>query len=302
MRIVFMGTPEFAGKSLERLYADGCEIVGVFTQEDKPRNRGMNMSFSPVKELALSHGTPVFQPSTLRDGDSVRTLKELRCDLVALVAYGMMLPKELLDAPPLGCINIHGSLLPKYRGPSPIQYAVLNGDKETGVTSMYISEKMDSGDILLTKKTMIGDEETSGELFERLSVLGSELLSETVDAISTGQAKRIPQNNEEATYTALLTKSMSPIDWNKSAFEIKCKVRGLQPWPVATMEIRGNILKVFSVDIEYKNTGKHPGSIISSGKSGIEVACADGSVMIKELQAPGGKRMSAVEFLRGNPL
>jgi len=302
MRIVFMGTPEFARKSLERLYSDRYDIAGVFTQEDKPRNRGMKMSFSPVKELALSKNTPVLQPTSLKDGLAIKSLKELYCDLVVVVSYGMMLPNDFLAIPPLGCINIHGSLLPKYRGASPVQSAVLNGDKETGLTSMYISEKMDSGDIILTKNTPIGDDETSGDLFERLSILSAELLSETVDAIFKGSAKRVPQNHNEATYTTLITKDMAPIEWSKSAFEIKNKVRGLQPWPVATIELNGVTLKVFSVDITTTKTDERPGSIISHGKSGIEVACGNGSVIIKELQAPGGKRMSAADYLRGNPI
>jgi len=202
----------------------------------------------------------------------------------------------------LGCINIHGSILPKYRGASPVQRAVLNGDKETGVTSMYISEEMDAGDMLLFKRTGIDENETSAGLYERLGVLGSELLSETVDAINQGTAVRIPQNQKEATYAPLLTKDMSPIDWAKKAHEIKCKVRGLIPWPVASMEIDGKIIKVFDVDITADNAGKRPGTIISDGKPKLEVACADGCIIVKEIQAPNGKKMSAAEYLRGNPL
>jgi methionyl-tRNA formyltransferase len=300
MRIVFMGTPDFAAKSLERLYSDGHDIAGVFTQADKPRNRGMKLSFSPVKELALAHNTPVFQPVTLKDGIAAGIIRELDCDLMALVAYGKILTKEIIDLPPYGSINIHGSLLPKYRGASPVQHAILNGDTETGVTSQYIAEEMDAGDIILVKKTAIGEDETSGELFERLCILGAELLSETVEAIGKGTARRSPQNPNEVTYAPKLSRDMSPIDWIKSASEIKNKVRGLSPWPAATMELDGKTLKVFSVDISDKKVDEIPGNIITVGKAGIEIACVDGSVLVREVQAPGGKRMPAADYLRGN--
>jgi len=298
MRIVFMGTPEFARKSLERLYKDGHDITGVFTQADKPRSRGMKLSYSPVKELALKHGSTVYQPSKL----SAEIFESIDCDLIAVVAYGKLLPKEILEIPAFGCINIHGSLLPKYRGASPVQHAILCGEKETGVTSMYLSEGMDAGDILYTRTTQIGEDETAGELFERLSIMGAELLSFTIDMIGRGEAASSPQSHEEATYAPLLTKEISPIDWSKSAYEIKCKVRGLIPWPVATMELGGKVLKVFSVDITANQTSTTPGTVISSGKSRLEVVCADGTVIINELQAPGGRIMSAAEYLRGNTI
>ncbi|MCL2662448.1 MAG: methionyl-tRNA formyltransferase [Oscillospiraceae bacterium] len=299
MRIVFMGTPDFAAKSLERLYNDGHDIAGVFTQADKPRNRGMKLSFSPVKELALAYNIPVFQPSTLKDGVAAGIIRELNCDLLALVAYGKILTKEIIEMPPYGSINIHGSILPKYRGASPIQHAILNGDTETGVTSQYIAKEMDAGDIILTKKTAIGENETSGELFLRLCIMGAELLSETVEAIEKGTAQRKPQNPNEVTYAPKLTREMSPIDWTKNAFEIKNKVRGLSPWPAATMELDGKTLKVFSVGISDNKEDIPPGSIISAGKAGLEIACADGTVLVREVQAPGGKRMSAADYLRG---
>jgi len=302
MRIVFMGTPEFAAKSLERLYNDGHDIAGVFTQADKPRNRGMKLSFSPVKELALARNTPVFQPDTLKDGVAAKIIRELNCDLLALVAYGKILTKEIIELPPYGSINIHGSILPKYRGAAPIQHAILNGDTETGVTSQYIVEEMDAGDIILTKTTAIGEDETSGELFERLCILGAELLSETVEAIEKGTARRTPQNPDEITYAPKLTRDMSPIDWTKSAFEIKNKVRGLSPWPAATMELDGKTVKVFSVEISGNKVHETPGTVISAGKEGIEVACADGTIIIHEVQAPGGKKMSAAEYIRGRRL
>jgi len=300
MRIVFMGTPEFAVKSLERLYDDGHDIAGIFTGADKPKNRGLNLGINPVKQLALIKGTPVYQPHTLKDGESAKIIKELNCDIIVVVAYGKKLTKEILDIPPLGCINIHGSLLPKYRGASPIQHAIINGETETGVTSMYVIEEMDAGDIIFSKKTTIGDNETSLDLFNRLSVLGACLLSETITAVAQGTVKRIKQNKQEVTYAPMLKKEMSPIDWTKTAKAIKAQVRGLIPWPVATMQLDDCLLKVFSVDINENKTEEAPGTIISLGKNGIEAACSDGTVIIKEVQAAGGKKMPASDYLRGH--
>jgi methionyl-tRNA formyltransferase len=262
----------------------------------------MKMSFSPVKQLALDHGSRVFQPKSLRDGMAARTLEELDCEIIAVVAYGKILPKEVLDIPPLGCINIHGSLLPKYRGAAPIQHAVLNGETETGVTSMYMAEEMDAGDIIYKRKVTVGEDETASELYDRLSDVGAGLLSETIDAISRGVAERLPQNHDEATFAPLLTKELAPIEWTEPAWKIKCKVRGLLPWPVATMEAGGKVFKVFSVDVAEGKTGSAPGEIVAAGSNGLEISCADGTVIIKELQAPGGRRMAAAEYLRGNPL
>ena len=295
-----MGTPDFACPSLKRLYSDGYDIAGVFTQPDKPRNRGMRLSFSPVKELALLHDTPVFQPLSLRNGEVADILRGLGCELIAVVAYGKLLPPEILRMPPSGCINIHGSLLPKYRGAAPIQHAVLNGEQETGVTSMYMAEELDAGDILLIDKTKIGENENAGELYGRLSILGAELLSGTIAAIVSGTAVRTPQKHEDATFAPPLKKDISPIDWTQSAYNIKCKVRGLNPWPAATAEWGGTIYKIFAADItDRRIPDKKPGDIVSTGQAGLEVCCADGTVLIKELQAPGGKRMPAADYLRG---
>ena len=305
MKIVFMGTPGFAAASLERLYDDGHEIAAVFTQPDKARDRGLKTSRSPVKRLADAYGTTVYQPTTLKDEQIVELLRGMRCELIAVVAYGKLLPREILSMPPLGCINIHGSLLPKYRGAAPVQWAVLNGESETGVTSMVMDAAFDSGDILLSKKTLIGENETAEELYDRLSMIGAELLSETVDALAMGKVERIPQNSADATYAPPLDKTMSPIDWSATAASIKCKVRGLTPWPIATTVLSGTVCKVFSVDVldtPDATAGKKPGDIVSADKNGIAVACADGAVLIKELQAPGGKRMSSSDYLRGHPL
>ena len=300
MRIVFMGTPDFARISLERLYSDGHDIAGVFTQPDKPRNRGMKVSFSPVKELAYEHKTPVFQPVTLRGGPALGILNELRCEIIVVVAYGKLLPREILEFPPLGCINIHGSLLPKYRGAAPIQWAIINGERESGVTSMFMAEELDAGDMLYSRKTPILEGETAGELYSRLGVIGAELLSETIDMISKSKAVGIPQNNSEATFAPPLKKNMSPIDWTDTATRIRDKVRGFNPWPIATAELNGLVYKIFSVDIGDKQKAGVPGDIINTDNNELEVICANGTVIIKELQAPGGKRMSAADYLRGH--
>ena len=300
MRIVYMGTPDFAVEPLARMYDDGHDIACVVTKPDKPRNRGMKVSYSPVKEYAIARGTAVYQPDTLRDGALEKTLREQRCDLIVVVAYGKLLPGEILDIPVFGCLNIHGSLLPKYKGAAPIQWAVLNGETETGVTAMFMTEELDAGDILGSVKTPIGEDETAGELSKRLSVIGADLLSESVRAIEKNTAYHAPQDFSEATFAPPMRKYMSPIDWTHRAHRIKCKVRGLNPWPVATAELDDGVFRVFSVDISDTAAGMTPGSVISAGKQGIEIACADGAVTIKELQAPGGKRMPAAEYLRGH--
>ena len=301
MRIVFMGTPDFAVRSLERLYNDDCDVVGVYTQPDKPRNRGMKFSFSPVKSLALMHNTPVYQPVSLKNEESINIFRDIDCDLLVVVAYGRILPKEFLDIPKMGAINIHGSLLPKYRGAAPIQWAILNGENITGVTSQFVAEEVDSGDIILSKETLIGDDETSGDLFERLSVLGAELLSDTVRLIKNGTAPRVPQDISLVTYAPIITKEMTHIDWTKTAIEINNKVRALAPKPSAVTVFDDLIIKIFRVDTGATTsiTDLKPGTVVSKGKSGIEISCADGTVFIKELQAPGGKRMNAADFLRG---
>ena len=302
MRLVFMGTPDFAEKSLRRLYEDSHEIAAVFTQPDKPRSRGMKLMSNPVKVLAQSRSTPVFQPATLRDGEALRLLESLKPDLIAVVAYGKLLPTEILNLPPCGCVNIHGSLLPKYRGAAPVQWAVLKGETETGVTAMHMAPEMDAGDIILIKKTPVGAEETAGELYERLGDLGAALLSETVSSIGKGAAARIAQNSADATYAPPLTKDMSPIDWTRSARDLVNQVRGLNPWPVATAELGGVSLKVFKASVADGQGFNKPGTLVSAGADGITVACGDGAVVLRELQAPGGKRMSASDYLRGHPI
>ena len=303
MRIVFMGTPDFAAASLKKLIDERYDVVGVFTQPDKYRGRGTGVTFSPVKALALEQGIPVFQPEKMRDGTALEQLKALRPDVAVVVAYGRILPDELLAVPPLGCVNVHGSLLPNYRGSAPIQWAVLNGEKTTGVSTMYLASEMDAGDVIYTAETEIGEFETSGELFDRLMALGAELLDKTLRAIEAGTAPRHPQDHSKATYTKQLDKSMCPIDWNRTPREIVKHICGLQPWPVATMALDGVTFRVFAADYTETRTDKAPGSIVSAGKAGIELACAGGETLrVTELQAPGKKRMKASDYLLGHPV
>lgn len=303
MRVVFMGTPDFAAASLEKLIGENYDIVGVFTQPDKPRGRGMSLSFSPVKELALAHGLPVFQPEKMRDGTALGILKELKPDLIAVVAYGRILPDDILALPPLGCVNVHGSLLPRYRGSAPIQWAVLNGDRVTGVSTMYLASEMDTGDVIFREETEIGEFETSGELFDRLMVMGAELLDKTLRAIQAGTAPRTPQDHTAASYTRQLDKTLCPIDWTRTPREIVKWICGLQPWPVATAEIGGQVFRIFAAEYTANRTGKAPGSIVSAGKQGIEFACGGGAtLLVTQLQAPGKKRMAAADYLLGHPI
>ncbi|MBR5260755.1 MAG: methionyl-tRNA formyltransferase [Oscillospiraceae bacterium] len=303
MRVVFMGTPDFAACSLQKLIDEKYDVVGVFTQPDKPRGRGMEVSFSPVKEIAVKYDIPVYQPEKMRDGTALAILKELNPDVIAVVAYGRLLPDDILELPRLGCINVHGSLLPAYRGSAPIQWAVLNGDKITGVSTMYMATEMDAGDILLTSETEIGEFETSGELFDRLMVMGADLLHETLAALESGNVERKPQNPAEVTFAPRLEKTMCPIDFAKSPRQVIKHIYGMQPRPVATAEIDGGAFRIFAAEYTETKTDKAPGEIVSAGKKGIEIACLGGeTVMITELQANGKKRMKAADFLLGHPI
>ena len=234
-----MGTPDFAAASLKKLIEENMEVVGVFTQPDKPKGRGMELRFSPVKEIALQARIPVYQPEKMRDGTAYAQIKALEPDILVVVAYGRILPDDILALPRYGAINVHGSLLPKYRGAAPIQWAVLNGDKKTGVSTMYLASEMDSGDIIYTSETEIGEKETSGELFDRLMGMGAELLIKTLRDIEAGTAPRVPQDHSQASYVHMLDKSLCPIDWNRSPREVLKWIYGLQPWPVATMDLEG---------------------------------------------------------------
>lgn len=303
MRVVFMGTPDFAAASLRQILSDGFEVVGVFTQPDRPKGRGMALSASPVKELALANGIPVFQPEKMRDGTALEMLKSLSPDILSVVAYGRILPPEILEVPEFGAVNVHGSLLPKYRGAAPIQWAVLNGDDVTGVTTMYLANEMDTGDIIYTEETPIGEFETSGELYDRLKLMGAKLLSRTLRDIENGTAPRKAQEHDKASYVKMLDKSLSPLDFSRPARMVIKQICGLQPWPVATMTIGKDCFRVFAASYGRKDCAAAPGTILGACEKGIEISCGDGqSVVITELQAPGKKRMSAADFLRGHPI
>ena len=302
MRILFMGTPDFAVASLRRLVEDGHTICGVLTQPDKPRNRGHKVTFSPVKEYALSVGLPVYQPLTLRGPEPLELVERLAPELTVVAAYGKLLPEEILAVPSLGSINVHSSLLPRYRGAAPINWAILNGETVTGVSIMYMARALDAGDVILQKSTPIGPEEDAPALTARLAQLGAQALSEAVAALSAGSASRTPQNEAEMTYAPMLERELSAMDWTRSAAELDCQVRGLIPWPCAQAEIAGTRFKVYRT-APGKVTDKAPGTVLSAGKQGIEVACGNGkSLLLTEIQAEGGKRMSAGAYLLGHPL
>lgn len=303
MRIVFMGTPAIAAACLDALVDSGQEIVCVYTKPDTPKNRGMKLAASEVKTAAQKAGIPVRQPVSLRDETETDALRALKPDLIAVVAYGKLLPREVLEIPPLGCVNIHASLLPALRGAAPIQRAVLEGLPETGVTAMYMAEELDAGDMIAVKKTPIGPLETSGELTGRLAVLAAELLVETVQDIAAGKAVRTPQDSSQVTYADMLTKAMAPVDWTKTAKEVVDHVRGLHPWPVASAELGGRKFKLHRVIPVEKQTDCAPGSLLALTKEGLEVACGEGGVVcVTELQAEGGKRMKAPDYFRGHPI
>lgn len=298
-----MGTPDFAVPSLKALLAAGHEIVGVFTQPDKPKNRGMKLAPSPVKVVAQEYQLPIFQPTTLKTDEAYDILVDLQPELIAVAAYGKILPKKILDLPVLGCINVHSSLLPRYRGAAPINWAILNGDQETGVTIMYMAEGLDTGDIISQQTTPIDSNETVESLHDRLAEMGAELLVETVTAIGAGTATRTPQDDSLSSYASMLSRDLSPIDFNKPAHQIHNQVRGLIPWPATSVEIGGITFKIFSVEETDESSEKPAGTVLGADKKGINVVCGDGKVIrILELQAPGKKRMRAVDYLRGHTL
>ncbi len=297
MKVVFMGTPDIAATCLKKIIADGFNVVGVYTQPDRPKGRGMKLVASPVKEVALAESIPVFQPENFKSEEAVAELAALQPDVCAVVAYGQILPRRVLDIPTHGCINIHASILPAYRGSAPYQWAVLDGLKETGVTAMYLCRAMDAGDIIDVAKTPIGENETAGELLDRLAVLGADLLSKTLRRMP---APAVKQDETLVTYAPMLDKSLCPIDWSKTAQQIHNHVRGLHPWPVATAELAGTKFKIHATVLA-EGSGA-PGQILALTKTGLVVACGEGAVEIRSLQAEGGKRMAATDYFRGHPL
>lgn len=305
MRIVFMGTPSFAVASLEALVRAGHQVAGVFSQPDKPVGRHQNkLRPTPVKECAQAHGIPVCQPEKLRDGTALALLRELDPELIVAAAYGRILPDDILALPPKGCINVHSSLLPKYRGSAPINWAILNGDSETGVTIQKMVRDLDAGDIILQRATPIGADEDAAALYDRLALMGGELLTEAVAQIEAGTASCTPQDHAQATQAPMLSRALSPIDWTRPAQAVHDQVRGLYPWPAASTDvISGDTVKIYRSGLPGKPASAFPGVIVSADKQGIDIACGDGRVLrILELQAPGGKRMSAADYLRGHPI
>jgi methionyl-tRNA formyltransferase len=301
MRIVFMGTPDFAVPCLEKLYNSRHSVLGVFSQPDKPVGRKQILTPPPVKAFALEKNIPVFQPERIKNSNALDIIKELNPDIIIVVAYGKILPLEILSAAKYGCINVHASLLPKYRGAAPIQWAVIDGEEKTGVSIMQMDEGLDTGDVLLVKETQIGEDETSAELFDRLSLIGSDALVEALDLIESGSASPSKQPEGDWGYAKMITKELCPIDWNKSAFEIHNQVRGLQTWPVATTIINSKNVKIHKTchtDIK----GGIAGEIIDNNKK-LVVSCGDGKCLeILEIQAEGKKKMSARDFLLGNKI
>lgn len=304
MNIIFMGTPDFAVPTLDLIYkSDKHNVQAVFTQPDKPKGRGYKLTPPPVKVLAVEHGTPVYQPQSLKNGgeEYIEIIKNLAPDCIVVAAYGKILPKEVLDIPKYGCVNVHGSLLPKYRGAGPIQWAVLNDESETGITTMLMGEGLDTGDMLLKRSTSIGENETAAELFDRLADMGAELLIETLDALEQGSVTPEKQDENLASYAPMLSKDMCSIDFDEPVRKVHKKICGLSDWPCAVTKLNGKRLKIYKSEIaSTKSSGKACGEIVDA--KDFSVACADGVIRFVEIQAEGSKRMKTADYLRGKPV
>lgn len=298
LRTIFMGTPDFALQTLQGLIDAGCNLIGVYTQPDRPKGRGKQLAAPPVKGLALEHGIPVYQPLKLRQPETVAELERLAPDLIIVVAYGQILPKSVLDIPRYGCINVHASLLPRYRGAAPINKAIIDGETETGITTMYMDVGLDTGDMLVKKSLPIGAEETAGALHDRLAVLGRETMEETLQKLCAGTLRRKVQDSDQSTYAAMMKKEDGRIDWSRPAVEIHNQIRGLDPWPGAYTSLNGELLKLARTRPDDADGGQ-PGSILSADKTGVRIACGSGTLLVKELQLAGRKRLAAADFLRG---
>ncbi|TGY98316.1 methionyl-tRNA formyltransferase [Petralouisia muris] len=301
MRIIFMGTPDFAVGTLEALIQAGHEIALVVTQPDKPKGRGKNMQCSPVKAAALAHGLEIYQPRRIREPECVEYLRKQKADIMVVVAFGQILSREILEMPEFGCVNVHASLLPKYRGAAPIQWAVINGEKVTGVTTMRMDAGIDTGDMILKEEVALREDETGGSLFERLAASGAELCVRTLEEIARGTAVYTPQNHQEATHTSMIKKQFGEIDWKKSARELECLIRGLNPWPSAYTYLEGKTLKLWRAEVRDndKEEVQEPGTVAAVTRETLEVQTGKGILILKELQLEGKKRMSAEAFLRG---
>ena len=303
MRILFMGTPDFAVPSVRALLEAGHTICGAFTQPDKPKNRGMKLQPTPVKEFCLAHDIPVFQPVKLRDGSALAQIQQLAAELIVVAAYGRILPDEILNYPAHGCINVHSSLLPRYRGAAPINWAVLNGDAESGVTIMHMATELDAGDIISQAATPIDPDETVETLHDRLAELGAQLLVETVRQIGEGTAARTPQDPALVTFAPMLSRELSPMDWERPARTLHDQVRGLIPWPAAVAELDGVRCKVFSTAVCDQCVSQAPGTVVQADKKGLKIACGGGTLLeLREIQPDGKKRMAAAAFLLGHPI
>lgn len=302
MRIVFMGTPEIAVPSLERLISDGHDLCAVVTQPDRPKGRGKKLAFSPVKEAAMRHELEILQPEKASQPDFLDRLRELNPDLIVVIAFGQILRKEVLDLPKYGCVNVHVSLLPKYRGAAPINWAIINGEEKTGVTTMFMDEGLDTGDIIKTREFSLDDEINAGQLHDIMMEEGADVLSQTVKAIEDGTAERIRQNDYESTYAPMMDRNLGHIDFKKSAVSIHNLVRGTVPWPGAWCESPYGKIKIWKTRIGQGQTDREPGTIVSVGKQGIEVACGMGMLLIEEIQMPNKKRMYVSEYIKGNTI
>ena len=301
MRLIFMGTPEFSAPAIDALLEAGHEIAAVFSQPDKPKGRGYNLTPPPVKVKALEHGIPVYQPTTMKDGEALRIFRDISPDVAVVIAYGRILPKEILEAPKYGCINVHASLLPKYRGAAPIQWSVIDGESKTGVTTMQMDVGLDTGDMLMKCETAIDPDETAGELHDRLSLMGAKLIVDTLAALEQGALTPQKQDDSESCYAKMLTKELCAVDWHKSAKEIHDQIRGLSPWPVATAVLEGKKLKLHRSAIAAQGSETAAcGEIISLDP--LTVQCGEGAVALLEIQAEGKKRMNAQDYLRGHPI
>ncbi len=302
MRIVFMGTPEIAVPSLERLISDGHDLCAVVTQPDRPKGRGKKLAFSPVKEAAMRHELEILQPEKASQPDFLDRLRELNPDLIVVIAFGQILRKEVLDLPKYGSVNVHVSLLPKYRGAAPINWAIINGEEKTGVTTMFMDEGLDTGDIIKTREFSLDDEINAGQLHDIMMEEGADVLSQTVKAIEDGTAERIRQNDDESTYAPMMDRNLGHIDFKKSAVSIHNLVRGTVPWPGAWCESPYGKIKIWKTRIGQGQTDREPGTIVSVDKQGIEVACGMGMLLIEEIQMPNKKRMHVSEYIKGNTI
>jgi methionyl-tRNA formyltransferase len=302
MNIVFMGTPDFAVSSLKKLI-ENYNVTAVFTQPDRPKGRGNKVAMSAVKEEALKHNIPVYQPVKIKnDAESIEALKNLKPDFIIVVAFGQLLPNEILEIPKYSCINLHASLLPKYRGAAPINWAVINGETKSGNTTMLMDVGLDTGDMLLRSEVEITENMTAGELHDILMEDGAQLLVDTIDKIAKGEIVPQKQNHEESCYASMLSKELAKIDWKTSSRQIKNLIRGLNPWPIAYTQYKDLVMKIYEAEAIDKKTTKEPGYILNVGKEGIEVAAGEGVLLIKRIQFPGGKPLKVEEYIRGNSI